>query len=81
MINADGTGLRYFDPEPSFHYELSLERAASGPSEEIQTSTGDVQQLFRAGTLRFVLTGAPGDVVVEAVSSGVAREVVEACWK
>ena len=62
------TGLRYFDPDPSFHYEVTLERAAPGPSEEIQTSTGDAQQLFRAGTLRFRVGTA--DVSLVAFEQG-----------
>ena len=57
------TGLPYFDPDPSFHFEVTLDRAASGPSEEIQTSTGDVQQLFRAGTLRFDIGGTEVSLV------------------
>jgi hypothetical protein len=57
------TGLRYFDPDPSLHFEVTLDRAAPGPSEEIQTSTGDVQQLFRAGTLRFDVGGTEASLV------------------
>ena len=49
-------GLRYFAPDPRFHFEAVLARS-SGEHEEIQTSDGRVQHLARAGDLRFVLDG------------------------
>jgi uncharacterized protein len=62
------TGLRYFAPDPSFHYEVTLDRATAAPPEEIQTSTGSVQRLARAGTLRFRVGGT--DVSLVAFEQG-----------
>ena len=50
-------GLAYFDPDPDFHVEAVLERGATTEYEDIQTSTGRMQHLPRAGTLRFTLDG------------------------
>ncbi len=54
---ATFAGLRYFDPDPALRFEVRLDRSTAAPPEEIQTSTGDVQQLARAGTLRFAVDG------------------------
>ena len=54
---ASFEGLRYFDPDPAYRFEVALERAPAGPHEEIQTSTGEVQHLARAGTVRFSIDG------------------------
>src|SRR2546422_690537 len=57
------TGLRYFDPDPSFRYEVTLERSAAARHEEIQTSDGSVQHLARAGTLRFRVADTDASLV------------------
>src|SRR4051812_49753126 len=48
---ASFTGLRYFDPDPSFHVEATLERPTTSEYEDIQTSDGQIQHLPRPGTL------------------------------
>src|SRR5581483_5810451 len=56
-------GLRYFDPDPRYRFEVTLDRAEPGPPEEIQTNDGRVQRLGRAGTLRFEVDGRPASLV------------------
>jgi len=51
------TGLPYFDPDPAFRFEATLDRPTTSEYEDIQTSDGQVQHLPRAGTLRFEIDG------------------------
>jgi len=67
---ASFTGLRYFEPDPALHYEVSLERATDAPPEEVQTSDGSVQLLPRAGTVRFAVDGR--EVALTAYEQGLA---------
>jgi uncharacterized protein (DUF1684 family) len=50
-------GLPYFDPDPAFRFDATLERRPAAEYEDIQTSDGQVRHLPRAGTLRFTLDG------------------------
>lgn len=54
---ASFTGLRYFDADPRYRFEPTLERADPAAPEEVQTSDGQVRLLPRAGTLRFAVGG------------------------
>src|SRR3954463_15581947 len=54
---ASFTGLRYFDPDPAFHVEATLERPTTSEYEDIQTSDGQIQHLPRSGTLRLRIGG------------------------
>ncbi len=62
------TGLKYFDLDPAFRFEATLERPRSSEYEDIQTSDGQIQHLPRAGTLRFSLAGK--DVALAAYDQG-----------
>ena len=65
---ASFTGLRYYDPDPSFHAEATLERPDTTEYEDIQTSDGQVQHLPRAGTLRLRI--ADRDIALTAYDQG-----------
>ena len=50
------TGLKYFDPDPAFRFEVSLEGEPGGV-EEVEMSDGTTDHLQRAGTIRFSVDG------------------------
>ena len=50
-------GLKYFDPDPAFRFEVTLEGPA-GAVEEVEMSDGTTDHLQRAGTVRFTIDGA-----------------------
>jgi uncharacterized protein len=50
------TGLKYFDPDPGFRFEVALEEGPSG-IEEVEMSDGTTDHLQRAGTVRFGVDG------------------------
>jgi uncharacterized protein (DUF1684 family) len=50
-------GLRYFDVDPAFRFEVTLEGAAGGV-EEVEMSDGTTDHLQRAGTVTFRVDGA-----------------------
>lgn len=56
------TGLKYFDPDPAFRFEVALERAAGGV-EEVEMSDGTTDHLQRAGTVRFSVDGTDATLV------------------
>jgi uncharacterized protein (DUF1684 family) len=62
------TGLRYFGPDPAFHVEATLERPTTSEYEDIQTSTGQLQHLPRAGTLRLRI--GDRDIALAAYDQG-----------
>ena len=49
-------GLKYFDPDPAFRYEVTLEGGPGGV-EEVEMSDGTTDHLQRAGNLRFSVDG------------------------
>jgi hypothetical protein len=49
-------GLRYFDPDPAFRFEVALEGPA-GTVEEVEMSDGTTDHLQRAGTVTFSVDG------------------------
>jgi len=49
-------GLRYFDLDPAFRFEVTLDGPA-GKVEEVQMSDGSTDHLQRAGTVRFTVDG------------------------
>src|SRR5712691_5669813 len=50
------TGLKYFDSDPSFRFEVALEGPAGGV-EEVEMSDGTTDHLQRAGTVKFAIDG------------------------
>jgi len=50
------TGLRYFDLDPAFSFEVTLDGPA-GKVEEVEMSDGTTDHLQRAGTVRFTVDG------------------------
>src|SRR3979490_608030 len=49
-------GLKYFDPDPAFKYEVALEGGPGGV-EEVEMSDGTTDHLQRAGTVKFTVDG------------------------
>jgi uncharacterized protein (DUF1684 family) len=47
------TGLRYFDEDPAYRFEVTLERDPERAVEPIETSDGSTNELVRAGRVRF----------------------------
>ena len=50
------TGLKYFDVDPAFRFEVTLEGEPGGV-EEVEMSDGTTDHLQRAGTVRFSVDG------------------------
>jgi uncharacterized protein (DUF1684 family) len=53
----DFTGLRYYPENPSLRLELKLERFAQAEPVVLPTSTGDEQDYFHVGKIRFEVAG------------------------
>jgi uncharacterized protein (DUF1684 family) len=49
-------GLKYFDPDPAFRFEVALEDGPGGV-EEVEMSDGTTDHLQRAGIVRFIVDG------------------------
>lgn len=56
------TGLRYFDPDPAFRFEVTPV-GAPGEVEEVEMSDGTTDHLQRAGTVHFSVEGAEATLV------------------
>lgn len=50
-------GLSYYEPDPAFRFEATLDHDGTLEPEQIQTSDGQTRWLPRAGRLRFTLGG------------------------
>src|SRR2546426_12721468 len=50
------TGLKYFDPDPAFRFEVALDGPAGGV-EEVEMSDGTTDHLQRAGIVKFSVDG------------------------
>jgi uncharacterized protein (DUF1684 family) len=55
-------GLRYFDVDPAFRFEVALEGPA-GAVEEVEMSDGSTDHLQRAGAIRFSVEGSDATLV------------------
>lgn len=58
------TGLSYYPPDPAFQYTLPLQRAEDEEPLTFQTSTGDEQTYYRAGTVEFEVDGEPARLAI-----------------
>ncbi len=47
-------GLKYFDPNPAFRFEVTLD-GPTGSVDEVEMSDGTTDHLQRAGTVRFTV--------------------------
>ncbi len=58
------TGLNYYPPDPAWRFELPLQAAEQVEELTIQTSTGDAQTYYRAGTIEFEVEGQAARLAV-----------------
>lgn len=61
---ASFTGLNYYPPDPAWRFELPLHEAEQVEELTIQTSTGDEQTYYRAGTIEFEVEGQAARLAV-----------------
>ena len=71
-------GLHYYPENPSLRLELKLERFAQAEPVILATSTGDEQEYFRVGQIRFEVTGQEAILQVYEADYGFFLPFVDA---
>lgn len=63
-------GLAYFPENEQLRMEITLDRAAKSEAVRMQTSTGDVQDYFKVGQVRFQVNGEKAALQVYVSAQG-----------
>jgi uncharacterized protein len=61
---AGFNGLKYFPENPALRFDLLLEKSPASEQVTMATSTGDEQQYWHAGQVRFSVEGQPASLHV-----------------